>query len=336
MGSRKVVTLNEFIIQSQKGFPFATGELSGLLLDICLAAKIVNREVNKAGLVDILGLTGDANVHGEDVKKLDVFAHEVFIDALSKSGACGGIASEESEGFISVNDAGKYVVCIDPLDGSSNIDVNVSIGTIFSILRRKTENGPCEMKDFLQKGCEQVAAGYVIYGSSTMLVYTTGVRVNGFTLDPSIGEFCLSHRDIKMPKQGKIYSINECYRSKFPSWVNDFVDYCKEDDPSTGRPFSSRYIGSMVADFHRNLIKGGVFMYPDMTTHPNGKLRVLYECNPMSFIIEIAGGQSLNHEGKRILDIQPKKLHQRTPVFMGSLELMDTMKTFTSQMVDAK
>lgn len=322
----KVITLEEFISQSQKGFPFATGELSGLLRDIGLAAKIVNREVNKAGLVDILGTTGNSNIHGEDVKKLDVFANEYFIRSLRTSGFCSGVASEELDEFIAFEDHtsenAKYVVCIDPLDGSSNIDVNVSIGTIFSVYHRITEDGPCTIEDFLQPGNKQVAAGYIIYGSSTMLVYTTGVRVNGFTLDPSIGEFCLSHRDIRIPTSGGIYSINEAYRSKFSKGVNAYLEYCKTDDKATKRPFNSRYIGSMVADFHRNLIKGGIFMYPATTSHPNGKLRLLYECNPMAFIVELAGGKAT--DGKtRILDLQPTQLHQRIPVFMGSRDMVD-------------
>lgn len=331
MAIKKLVTLDEFIFQSQKGYPFATGELSSLLRDIGLAAKIVNREVNKAGLAGILGSTGSSNVHGEEVKKLDVYAHEQFNHSLSTSGECSGVASEESDDLIAFESehakSARYVVCIDPLDGSSNIDVNVSIGTIFSIYRRKSENGPCELDDFLQPGTQQVAAGYVIYGSSTMLVYTTGTRVNGFTLDPSIGEFCLSHPDIRMPKSGQIYSINESYWMKFPKAVNDFIAYCKADDAATGRPYSTRYIGSMVADFHRNLLKGGIFIYPALKNAPNGKLRLLYECNPMAFIAEVAGGKATNGH-RRIMEINPTELHQRSPIFIGSVDMVNKAEEF--------
>ncbi len=334
MINKKVVTLNEFIIEEQKGFPYATGELSSLLRDIVFAAKLVNREVNKAGLVDILGTTGSSNVHGEEVKKLDVFAHEQFVNSLRTSGECCGVASEESPDFLSFDNEraknAKYVVCIDPLDGSSNIDVNVSIGTIFSILERKTISGPCVLEDFLQAGFRQVAAGYVVYGAATLLVYTTGDGVNGFTLDPSIGEFCLSHPDIKIPEKGKIYSINESYRARFADSVNQFVDYCKVEDKASNRPYSCRYIGSMVADFHRNLLKGGIFMYPAMSTHPNGKLRLLYECNPMAFIIEQAGGLATSGE-QRIMEISPQELHQRTPIFIGSKEMVYKVVEYINQ-----
>ncbi len=335
MINNKVITLNEFIVNKQWEFPFATGELTSLLHDIVFAAKLVNREVNKAGLVDILGTTGDSNVHGEEVKKLDMFAHEIFLSSLRTSGECCGVASEESTGFISFKGAesrkAKYVVCIDPLDGSSNIDVNVSIGTIFSIYERiSTEDVSCNIDDFLQMGRKQVAAGYVLYGSSTMMVYTTGYGVNGFTLDPSIGEFCLSHRDIKIPAKGKIYSINESYRARFSKSINQYVDYCKEEDKASNRPYSSRYIGSMVADFHRNLIKGGIFMYPAMTKYPNGKLRLLYECNPMAFLVEQAGGMATNGY-ERILDLQPTALHQRSPIFIGSPDMVKKVGEFINQ-----
>jgi len=320
-----VVTLDEFIIQRQEEFQYAKGELSRLLRDIGLAAKIVNREVNKAGLVDILGTTGATNVQGEDVKKLDVFANKRFIAALKLGGECCGIASEENEDLIIIQDEiskdAKYVVALDPLDGSSNIDVNVSVGTIFSIYRRVSSSGPSTIEDFLQKGSEQAAAGYIVYGSSTMLVYTTGFGVNGFTLDPSIGEFCLSHPDMCTPKAGKIYSINQGNFISFPDGVKEYVRYCKQDDKATNRPYSLRYIGSLVADVHRNLISGGIFIYPATKDAPRGKLRLLYECNPMSFIAEQAGGRATDGF-RRILDIEPKELHQRTPIFIGSEEMV--------------
>jgi len=332
MPNRKVVTIEEFIVKQQGGFPNATGELSGLLRDIGLAAKIVNREVNKAGLVDILGITGTSNSSGEEVKKLDIFANDQFISALRTSGECCGLASEESDDFVVLESENaqnaKYVVCIDPLDGSSNIDVNVSIGTIFSIYKRLSDpSGDCTLDDFLQPGRDIVAAGYIIYGSSTMLVYSTGQDVNGFTLDPSIGEFCLSHPAIKVPKKGLYYSINESYQHRFPKAVNDFVAYCKCEDEKTNRPYSARYIGSMVADFHRNLIKGGIFMYPSMRDYPNGKLRLLFECNPMAFIVEHAGGVASNGQ-KRVLDIMPTELHQRCPIFIGSTDLVRKAEHF--------
>ncbi len=328
-----VKTLNEFIIERQADFPYAKGELSRLLTHIGLAAKIINREVNQAGLVDILGKTGRTNIQGEEVQKLDEFANEKFIEALKGSSEVCGIATEESQDIIRFDTDmakdGKYILCLDPLDGSSNIDVNVSIGTIFSIYRRITPRGhKPELEDFLQEGTKQVAAGYIIYGSSTMMVYTTGRGVNGFTLDPSIGEFCLSHPNIKIPMHGKIYSINEGNYNQFPEEIKAYVDYCKELDPETGRPYSARYIGSLVADFHRNLLKGGIFMYPPTKKHPNGKLRLLYEANPMSFIVEQAGGISLNHRGERILDIKPSDLHQRVPLYIGSRAMVEQLMRF--------
>jgi fructose-1,6-bisphosphatase I len=330
-----VVTLDEFIIQRQEELTFAKGELSRLLRDIGLAAKIVNREVNKAGLVDILGSAGTTNIQGEEVKKLDVFANKRFIAALKLGGECCGIASEENKDFIIVDDErsrdAKYVVALDPLDGSSNVDVNVSVGTIFSIYRRISPlGGPCTLEDFLQKGSKQVAAGYIIYGSSTMLVYTTGNGVNGFTLDPSIGEFCLSHPNMRMPKTGKTYSINQGNFVSFPEGVKEYIRYCKQEDKSTGRPYSLRYIGSMVADIHRNLITGGVFIYPPTKDAPCGKLRLLYECNPMAFIVEQAGGRATDGFN-RILDIQPKELHQRTPIFIGSEEMVLKAEEFIAR-----
>ncbi len=332
----KVITLNEFIIQRQADFPYAKGELSRLLTHIGLAAKIVNREVNQAGLVDILGTIGKTNVQGEEQKKLDVFANERFINAMLGSSEIAGIATEEDEDIIAFdNEMGrnaKYVLCLDPLDGSSNIDVNVSIGTIFSIYRRISPRGhKPTLDDFLQEGTRQVAAGYIIYGSSTMMVYTTGRGVNGFTLDPSIGEFCLSHRDIKTPMTGRIYSVNEGNYHSFSAGVKKFIDYCQEIDPETKRPFSSRYIGSLVADFHRNLLKGGIYMYPATKKHPDGKLRLLYEANPMSFVIEQAGGMATDQKGRRIMDIKPDKLHQRIPLFIGSRELVELVLQFIEE-----
>lgn len=326
-----VKTLGQFIIEKQKDFPYAKGELSRLLRDIGIAAKIVNREVNKAGLVDILGEVGTQNSHGESQKKLDVFANEQFISALTAGGECCIVVSEENDEPIYINSEvsknAKYVVAIDPLDGSSNIDVNVSVGTIFSIYRRISTSGPAQLSDALQNGTEQVAAGYVVYGSSTMLVYTTGKGVNGFTLDPSIGEFCLSHPDMSMPKDGYIYSLNEGNYVHFPQGVKKYLKYCQEEDEATHRPYSSRYIGSMVADLHRNLLKGGIFIYPSTASAPNGKLRLVYECNPMAFIIEQAGGRATNGF-KRILDTEVESLHQRSPIFLGSENMVLKVEEF--------
>lgn len=328
---RKVITLDEFIFQNEKDFPFATGELSGLLRDIGFAAKIVNREVNKAGLVDILGTTGINNTTGDEVKKLDMFANEQFISALRVSGECCGMASEENEDYIPIETEGsrnaKYVVTLDPLDGSSNIDVNVAIGTIFSIYRRQSFFGPCNIEDFLQRGSRQVAAGYIIYGSSTMMVYTTGNGVNGFTLDPSIGEFCLSHPNIKSPDKGKIYSVNQGNFLKFEQPVKEYITYCQSEDKATNRPYSLRYIGSLVGDIHRNLMYGGIFMYPATKSAMKGKLRLLYECFPMAFIVEQAGGKAIDGD-KRILDIEPTELHQRSPIFLGSKEMVDKVQDY--------
>ncbi len=329
----QVTTLNEFIIQRQADFPYAKGDLTHLLTHIGVAAKVVHREVNKAGLVDILGDAGTDNVQGETQQKLDVYADKKFINSLKASGECCGIASEENQNLIAFDDDlsknGKYVVSMDPLDGSSNIDVNVSIGTIFSIFRRVTPVGhKAGPKDFLQEGTKQIAAGYIIYGSSTMMVYTTGRGVNGFTLDPSIGEFCLSHPDILMPHSGSIYSINEGNYIKFPDGVKKYLKYCQEKDAPTGRPYTSRYIGSLVADIHRNLLKGGIFMYPRTAGYPKGKLRLLYECNPIAFIIEQAGGKATDGSGMRIMDIIPTSLHERTPFFAGSRNMVNMTEEF--------
>jgi fructose-1,6-bisphosphatase I len=330
----KVVTLGQFIIERQSDFPYAKGELSRLLRDIGIASKIVNREVNKAGLADILGEFGTVNIQGEEVKKLDVFANDQFIAALSAGGETCAIASEENEGLVHIDSVvsknAKYIVCMDPLDGSSNIDVNVAIGTIFSIYRRTSFSGKIEESDYLQRGTEQVAAGYVIYGSSTMLVYTTGKGVNGFTLDPSIGEFCLSHPDMKCPKSGKIYSINEGNYVHFPDGVKQYIKYCQVEENKNSRPDSSRYIGSLVADFHRNLLKGGIFIYPSTLKSPKGKLRLLYECNPLSFIIEQAGGKA-SDGFHRILGLQPTSLHQRTPLFIGSSDMVTMAEEYMTK-----
>jgi len=328
----KVVTLNEFIIEQQKDFPYAKGELTRLLGHIVLAAKVVNRAVNKAGLVDILGEVDSINVQGERVKKLDIFANDTFIAALRSSGEVCGIASEENEKLIPIveefSTTAKYIVAMDPLDGSSNVDVNVSIGTIFSIYRRLTPTGePVTETDFLQQGVNQVAAGYIIYGSSTMLVYTTGVGVYGFTLDPSIGEFCLSHPNIKTPENGNIYSINEGNYIRFPNGVKKYIKYCQENDDKSHRPYQSRYIGSLVADFHRNLLKGGIFIYPETESHPLGKLRLLYECNPISLIAEQAGGKATTGYN-RILNIEPTEIHQRTPFYVGSKKMVEKAEEF--------
>jgi len=330
--NRQVLTLDEFTIQGLRDFPKATGELSSLLRDIGLAAKRVNVEVNKAGLVDILGDAGTMNVQGEEVKKLDIYANNQFMGVLKHGIACAGIASEELDDIVvfddDVSNNSKYVCMFDPLDGSGNIDVNVSIGTIFSIYRRVSEIGkPCTEADFLQPGSKQVAAGYVIYGSSTMLVYATRRGVNGFTLDPSIGEFCLSHPDIKCPERGKIYSVNHGNFFLYDEPVKKYIDGCQRKTKDNGGPYTQRYIGSMVADVHRNLIKGGIFMYPGTTDKPKGKLRLLYECNPFAFIVEVAGGKATAGK-QRILDIQPTELHQRTPLFIGSKGMMEDLEVF--------
>lgn len=325
-------TLGQFIIEKQNDFPYAKGELSRLLRDIGIAAKIINREVNKAGLADILGEYGAENIQGEVQKKLDVYADEQFIQALTRGGECCYVASEEHEDGIdlsanSFDDTGKYIVCIDPLDGSSNIDLNVSVGSIFSIYRRKRADQPVGMDEILQYGHEQVAAGYIIYGSSTMLVYSTGKGVNGFTLDPSIGEFCLSHPDMKIPEDGFTYSVNEGNYLKFPQYVKDYIKYCQMEDSATGRPYTSRYIGSMVADLHRTLIIGGVFLYPETSSYPSGKLRLLYECNPLAFIIEQAGGRAISGK-ERVLEIHPTQLHQRSPIVIGSKNMVNKVEEF--------
>jgi len=319
-------TLVEFISEKQADFPYASGEFTRLLNDIGIAAKIVNREINKAGLADINGYFGQQNIQGEDQKKLDVFANDHFIAAMRHGGMVCAIASEENEGIFVYENAfsqkGKYVVAMDPLDGSSNIEVNVPIGTIFSIYRRITDSGPGTIGDLLQPGNRQVAAGYIIYGTSTMMVYTTGNGVNGFTLDPSVGLFILSHPEMKIPDGGKIYSINEANYIYFHEGVKQYIKYCQQDDPSTNRPYTTRYIGSLVADFHRNLILGGIYIYPGTQKNPNGKLRLLYECNPIAFLAEQAGGKA-STGFERILDIVPSELHQRAPFFVGSKSMVE-------------
>ncbi|MBL7774144.1 MAG: class 1 fructose-bisphosphatase [Chitinophagaceae bacterium] len=325
--NRKLITLDEFTVMQTRQFSQATGELSTLLRDISLACKLINKQVNKAGLADILGAHGAVNVQGEEQMKLDVYADEILINVLKNSADCAGIASEENDDFVAFDDQhsmnSKYVVMFDPLDGSSNIDVNASIGTIFCIYKRVSELGkPCSKEDFLQKGENMKAAGYVIYGSSTMLVCATKLGVNGFTLEPSIGEFCLSHRDMKCKEDGKIYSVNQGNTNKLSDKLRAYLDYCMEEDKETNRPYSHRYIGSMVADLHRTLIKGGIFMYPADKKNVHGKLRLLYECNPMSFIVEKAGGVSTTGE-QRVLEVQPQELHQRVPIFIGSKNMVN-------------
>jgi fructose-1,6-bisphosphatase I len=330
--NRRVQTLDEFTIQQLRDFPKATGELSNLLRDIGLAAKRVNVEVNKAGLVDILGDAGSMNVQGEEVKKLDIFANNQFMGVLRHGISCAGIGSEEMDDVVIFDDEisnnSKYVCLFDPLDGSSNIDVNVSIGTIFSVYRRVSELGkPATEADFLQPGVKQIAAGYIIYGSSTMMVYATRRGVNGFTLDQSIGEFTLSHPDIKCPETGKFYSVNHGNFFQYEEQVRKYINECQKKNKSNGGPYSQRYIGSMVADIHRNLIKGGIFMYPAILDKPKGKLRVMYECNPCAFIIEVAGGKATNGK-QRMLDVLPTGLHQRTPFFAGSKLMMEELEAY--------
>ena len=330
--------LGEFIVEKQQDFPHATGELTALLSAIKLGAKIIHRDINKAGLVDILGTSGAENVQGEVQMKLDLYANEKLKAAMKARGEIAGIASEEEDEIVIFEgeraENAKYVILMDPLDGSSNIDVNVSVGTIFSIYRRTTPLGQSVTEaDFLQPGNRQVAAGYVVYGSSTMLVYTTGVGVHAFTYDPSLGVFCLSHEKVRYPATGSMYSINEGNYIKFPLGVKKYIKYCQEQDEATLRPYTSRYIGSLVADFHRNLLKGGIYIYPSTATHPNGKLRLLYECNPMAFLAEQAGGKA--SDGKnRILDIIPQKLHERAPFFVGNSSMVEDAERFIAQFPD--
>jgi len=328
----KNITIGEFIVESQNTFPGSSGELSKILSAIKLASKIVSHHINKAGLAkEILGSSGSENVQGEDQQKLDVFANETFISALSARGVICGVASEENDSYITfddkVNKEAKYVVLIDPLDGSSNIDVNVSVGTIFSVYKRKSNLGEkVQLSDFLQSGNHQVAAGYIIYGSSTMLVYSTGSGVNGFTFDPGIGVFFLSHPNMKIPESGNIYSVNEGNLRQFKKPIVKYIEYCQEENLSASKkPYTARYIGSLVADFHRNLLKGGIYMYPSTKSSPNGKLRLTYECSPLAFLIEQAGGRAIS-ENERIMDIIPSELHQRVPFFIGSKNMIDKLE----------
>jgi len=329
--AKKNQTLGEFIIENQEAFQYSSGELSRLINSIRLAAKVVNHEVNKAGLVDILGAAGETNIQGEDQQKLDVYANEKFIQTLTNREIVCGIASEENDDFITIcgqkeDHNNKYVVLMDPLDGSSNIDVNVSVGTIFSVYRRVTPLGtPVTIDDFLQPGSEQVAAGYIVYGTSTMLVYTTGHGVNGFTLNPAIGTYYLSHPNMKFPEDGNIYSINEGNYAHFPQGVKDYIKYCQTEEDN--RPYTSRYIGSLVSDIHRNMIKGGIYIYPKSSKSSNGKLRLLYECNPMAFIVEQAGGKASDGH-QRIMDLKPTELHQRVPFFCGSKNMVEKAEEF--------
>jgi len=331
---QKHITLGEYIIENQKDFQYSSGELSRLLSSIRLASKVVNHEVNKAGLVDILGNAGETNIQGESQQKLDVYANDVFMKTLVNREIVCGIASEEEDDFVIIEGKNKshdnkYIVLIDPLDGSSNIDVNVSVGTIFSIYRRVTPTGtPVTKEDFLQPGNLQVAAGYVVYGTSTMLVYTTGYGVNGFTLNPATGTYYLSHPNMRFPDDGTIYSINEGYYVHFPQGVKDYLKYCQEEEDN--RPYSARYIGSLVSDFHRNMIKGGIYMYPTSSKSPQGKLRLLYECNPIAFLAEQSGGKATDGY-KRIMEIKPKELHQRVPIFVGSRLMVDKLEEFMAE-----
>ncbi|MBK7653707.1 MAG: class 1 fructose-bisphosphatase [Flammeovirgaceae bacterium] len=315
--------LDRFIKSNQDQFQYANGELSQLLRDIALASKVVNREINKAGLIDIMGPMGSQNSGGEQQQKLDVLANIRFTRALTKGGEVCAIISEETESFVDLNNEGNYVIAIDPLDGSSNIDVNVSIGTIFSVYRRKSPVGqPIQDQDILQSGAEQVAAGYILYGSSTMLVYTTGHGVNGFTYESTLGEYVLSHPDMTMPDDGKIYSINEGLSNSFSESVKAYLTYCKDNN------YTARYIGSLVADFHRNLLKGGIYIYPATAKDKNGKLRLMYECNALAFLAEQAGGSATDGKG-RIMEIKPKNLHQRTPFFVGSTKMVKKAESYS-------
>jgi fructose-1,6-bisphosphatase I len=330
-----LVTLNEFVMERQSDFPYASGDLTRLLTDIGIAGKIINHKVNKAGLQDILGAAANINVQGETQMKMDVFSDETLLNAMRWGGQVAGAGSEENEKYFAFDQEhckkAKYVILFDPLDGSSNIDVNVSIGTIFSIFRRKSSIGDlANVNDFLQKGDEQVAAGYIIYGSSTMLVYTTGHGVNGFTLQPSIGEFFLSHPNMRIPEDGTTFSMNEGNLNACEKGVQEYIAWCKESDKKTNRPYSARYIGSLVADFHRNLIKGGIYIYPGTTKNKSGKLRMQYECNPLAFIVEQAGGKATDGH-RRIMEIVPTDLHQRSPLFIGSKNMVEKVEALIKQ-----
>jgi fructose-1,6-bisphosphatase I len=328
-----LITLNDFILQRPQDFPYDLDELSAILDSIALASKTVSEDIRKAGLVDhVLGAQGNTNIQGESQQKLDVLADEAFIDYFSSSGVICGFASEENDNFVAFNSEraafGSYVVLFDPLDGSSNIDVNVSIGTIFSVYRRVSPiGGPVTIDDMLQPGTEQVLAGYVLYGSSTMLVYSSGMGVNGFTLNPSTNEFCLSHPNMRMPENGRLYAMNEGNIQECDPGLVRYIQHCQSRDNQTGMPYSGRYIGSLVADFHRNLIKGGIYIYPAVPASPEGRLRLLYECNPLAFIAEQAGGLATTGR-QRILDIVPTQLHQRVPYYVGSKLMVEKAMSF--------
>ena len=331
---KKFTTLYRHIIEEERKIPEATGQLSDLLYDIALACKVVSLEVNRAGLIDILGLTGEKNIQGEEVKKLDQYANEILIHTMQIGGHACAVCSEEEDSYLIMEDKyfhhdvlNKYIVHFDPLDGSSNIDANISIGTIFSIYKRKSKSGQATLEDCLQSGLNQIAAGYCVYGSSTILVYTAGKGVHGFTLDPSIGEFLLSYENMRIPERATTYSVNEGNYSKWSKSIQDYINYIKQEDKTTNRPYSSRYVGSLVADFHRNLLYGGVFLYPADSKNKNGKLRLMYEANPLAFIIEQAGGRA-SDGSRRILEIQPEDLHQRTPLFIGSAEEVKLVEKF--------
>ncbi len=327
------MTIIEHLLLTQQKIPFATGAFSRLMSELVVAAKLISREVNKAGLVDIYGFTGEINVYGEQVQKLDEYAHKTIIRRLRHTGVLCAMVSEESADIMEIPEPfsrGPYILIMDPLDGSSNIDVNISIGTIFSVYKRKEEGGPIKLEEVLQKGSKQVAAGYIIYGSSTMMVYTTGQGVHGFTLYPSIGEFLLSHENIRIPEEGKIYSVNEGNYQYWDSNVKRYVDYLKEPNTEERRPYTSRYVGSLVADFHRNLLKGGIFMYPADSKDPqkpHGKLRLLCEASPLAFVVEQAGGYASNGS-KPILDIKPSNIHERVPLYIGSKKDVEMAEKF--------
>jgi len=328
----EVITISRHIIEQQRTYPDAKGEFSGLLSDLTLAAKLIARDVRKAGLVNILGLTGSENVHGDRVTKLDEYANRVLHEIMGRTGQLCAMASEESEGILSIPEGypcGRYVLLVDPLDGSSNIDANITIGTIFSVYRRITADGPGTEADCMQPGYRQVCAGYVVYGSSTMLVYTTGQGVHGFTYDPSCGDFLLSHENIRIPEKGQYYSVNEGNYHSWTDGMKRYIDYLKEPDKATGRPYGLRYVGSLVADAHRTLLYGGIFLYPGSVKKPEGKLRLLYEASPLSMIIEQAGGKATNGK-ERILDVQPRELHQCTPLIIGSPAEVDLCHKFLS------
>ncbi|MDI1233543.1 MAG: class 1 fructose-bisphosphatase [bacterium] len=327
MEKNTITTLNQFIADEQNRFPFVQGSLSRIFRDIQLAAKMINRDVRKAGLIDILGNFGETNIQGEEQKKLDVISNDVFKKLMDMSGDCICVVSEEDDDIHWCPNGAdaKYILAIDPLDGSSNIDVNASIGSIFSIYKRLSPDKPVDNTDIMQAGVNQVAAGYIIYGTATMFVYTSGSGVNGFTLDDSIMEFCLSHPEIKTPENGSIFSVNEGNLNEFHPGIIDYINWCKGNSKEDKRPYSARYIGSLIADFHRNLLKGGIYLYPATDKAPNGKLRLLYECNPMAFLVEQAGGKAISGK-QRIMEIQPESLHQRVPLIIGSLAMVEQVE----------